>query len=106
MDLIVRLAEHGLIHGDFNEFNLLIKSNGEPILIDFPQMISTSHSNAEFYFNRDVQCIRTYFKKQFNYESLIYPKLFKDVNKKLSLDLIVNASGFKNTDQKELEEVN
>lgn len=47
MDLIVRLAQYGLIHGDFNEFNILIKSNGDPILIDFPQMVSTSHPNAE-----------------------------------------------------------
>jgi RIO-like serine/threonine protein kinase len=25
MRLIVRLAEHGLVHGDFNEFNLLLR---------------------------------------------------------------------------------
>jgi RIO kinase 2 len=47
MDLIVKLAQHGLIHGDFNEFNILIKDTGKPILIDFPQMVSTSHANAE-----------------------------------------------------------
>lgn len=47
MDLIVKLAQHGLIHGDFNEFNILIKDDGKPILIDFPQMVSTSHANAE-----------------------------------------------------------
>ena len=38
----------GLIHGDFNEFNILIRrESGEPIVIDFPQMVSTSHLNAE-----------------------------------------------------------
>lgn len=92
MDLIVRLARSGLIHGDFNEFNILIrdhrseaekdrdeeneedredrierekgdfpvvikeedmteerKTKGvlEPILIDFPQMVSTDHVDAE-----------------------------------------------------------
>lgn len=47
MDLIVKLANHGLIHSDFNEFNLLINDKCEPILIDFPQMVSTSHKNAE-----------------------------------------------------------
>ena len=47
MDLIVRLARYGLIHGDFNEFNLLITATGDPIIIDFPQMVSTSHRNAE-----------------------------------------------------------
>lgn len=49
MNLIVRLARAGLIHGDFNEFNLLVTDDNEPILIDFPQMVSTSHRNAEMY---------------------------------------------------------
>lgn len=98
MDLIVRLAASGLIHGDFNEFNILIRDhrseaekdrdeenpeerferikeaggdfpvvvdkregegegegegrrekNGglEVVLIDFPQMVSTDHVDAE-----------------------------------------------------------
>lgn len=48
MDLIVRFAHAGLIHGDFNEFNILIRrETSEPIVIDFPQMVSTSHENAE-----------------------------------------------------------
>jgi RIO-like serine/threonine protein kinase len=49
MDLIVRFAHAGLIHGDFNEFNILIRrSDGKPVVIDFPQMVSTSHENAEW----------------------------------------------------------
>lgn len=92
MDLIVRLARSGLIHGDFNEFNILIRDHRseaekdrdeenqeekeerisreggdfpvvvseeemteerkekgvlEPVLIDFPQMVSTDHADAE-----------------------------------------------------------
>ncbi|CAH7668803.1 RIO1-domain-containing protein [Phakopsora pachyrhizi] len=63
MDLIVKLARVGLIHGDFNEFNILIDDTSDPdnpvpVLIDFPQMVSIEHENAEYYFNRDVQCIR------------------------------------------------
>ena len=50
MDLIVRFARAGLIHGDFNEFNILIRrETGQPVVIDFPQMVSTSHKNAEWY---------------------------------------------------------
>jgi RIO1 family len=50
MDFIVRFARSGLIHGDFNEFNILIgRSSGEPVVIDFPQMVSTSHPNAEWW---------------------------------------------------------
>jgi len=48
MDLIVKLANHGLIHGDFNEFNLILDNDDHVTMIDFPQMISTSHPNAEW----------------------------------------------------------
>lgn len=48
MEMIMRFARAGLIHGDFNEFNILIKRKTyEPIVIDFPQMVSTRHENAE-----------------------------------------------------------
>lgn len=48
MQLIVRLARVGLIHGDFNEFNVMIKDKSfEPVVIDFPQMVSVGHENAE-----------------------------------------------------------
>lgn len=57
MALIIRLAEHGLVHGDFNEFNLMIDDDEKVTMIDFPQMVSTSHANAKFYFERDVNCI-------------------------------------------------
>ncbi|KAF8078556.1 RIO1 family-domain-containing protein [Lyophyllum atratum] len=112
MDLIVRFARAGLIHGDFNEFNILIRrESGEPIVIDFPQMVSTSHENAEWYFNRDVECIRTFFKRRFQYESALYPKFRKTMTEDKSedgdnfqLDVVVAASGFGRKDQKILEE--
>jgi RIO kinase 2 len=94
MDLIVRLANVGLVHGDFNEFNILLKANDEPILIDFPQMVSTSHHNAEMYFNRDVECIRLFFKKRFNYISKLFPKFREDTERGISLDVEVMASGY------------
>jgi len=47
MEVIVRFAGSGLINRDFNEFNVLIRrSTGETVVIDFPQMVSTSHTNA------------------------------------------------------------
>ena len=105
MDLIVKLAQHGLIHGDFNEFNLLITADDTPIVIDFPQMVSTSHPNAEWYFNRDVECIRAFFKKRFQYESAFYPRFTKDVSREFNLDVAVAASGFTRKDLEELDDV-
>jgi RIO-like serine/threonine protein kinase len=57
MDLIHRLAAAGLVHCDFNEFNLLINEQEHLTLIDFPQMVSVSHANALELFERDVDCI-------------------------------------------------
>lgn len=93
MELIVKLANHGLIHGDFNEFNLMLDDQDHITLIDFPQMVSTSHPNAEWYFDRDVKCIRDFFAKRYNYESELFPT-FKDIRRSYSLDVEVSASGF------------
>lgn len=67
MNMILTLAnEYGVVHGDFNEFNILIKEDTfEPILIDFPQMVATNHKFAREYFDRDVHCIVDFFKKRF-----------------------------------------
>lgn len=102
MNLLVKLANHGLIHGDFNEFNLMLSEEGKVTVIDFPQMISIDHKNAEFYFDRDVRCIRDFFLRRFRYESHVYPK-FSDVHREDSLDLEVAASGFSQEDQEQFE---
>ncbi|XP_063930925.1 serine/threonine-protein kinase RIO2 [Zophobas morio] len=93
MNLIVRFADSGVIHGDFNEFNIMIKDDEKPVIIDFPQMVSTAHENAEMFFNRDVNCIRTFFKKRFDYESELYPK-FSDIERTDALDAEILCSGF------------
>lgn len=93
MELIVKLANHGLIHGDFNEFNLILDKDDHITMIDFPQMVSTSHPNAEWYFDRDVKCIRDFFMKRFSYESELYPT-FSDIRREDTLDVEVSASGY------------
>lgn len=114
MSMIVRLAQRGLIHGDFNEFNILIKEHSkdgtvslEPILIDFPQTMSTNHTNAEFYFDRDVQCIKRYFDRRFKYTSddpgPHYKDAVKDINPEARLDIEVEATGFSRKLNKDLE---
>ncbi|XP_067130646.1 uncharacterized protein RIOK2 [Centruroides vittatus] len=103
MNLLVHLANYGLIHGDFNEFNIMLKKDDHPVLIDFPQMISTSHPNAEWYFERDVNCIREFFKKRFNYESVLYPT-FQDIEREFNLDLETAASGFSKETKEEFNE--
>jgi len=93
MNMIVRLAEYGLIHCDFNEFNLMIGRDESVTMIDFPQMVSTSHANAKYYFDRDVECIRVWFKKRYNFDSDDFPHFFTDTEKRVNLDLQLKASG-------------
>lgn len=67
------------------------------------------------YFNRDVECIRTFFRRRFQYESALYPRFRKTVreggdevgegDEGFRLDVVVAASGFKRRDIKALEEV-
>eukprot|EP00126_Sphaerothecum_destruens_P002445 Sdes_comp15883_c0_seq1m4991 len=94
MNLIVQLADLGLIHGDFNEFNLMINQKGEITVIDFPQMVSIRHQNAKFYFDRDVQCIRDFFLRKFSYKNDSYPVFEKHcLGGKKNLDLELKATG-------------
>eukprot|EP00924_Labyrinthula_sp_SR-Ha-C_P014915 augustus_masked-scaffold_9-processed-gene-2.8-mRNA-1 protein AED:0.09 eAED:0.09 QI:0/-1/0/1/-1/1/1/0/432 len=74
MRLIKDIALTGLIHGDFNEFNLII--HGDKVqVIDFPQMISVNHENANDLFYRDVNCIKMFFARRFDYNSEEAPSL-------------------------------
>jgi RIO kinase 2 len=121
ISLLLRLAKHGLIHGDYNEFNILIKENItvdesgeesitlEPVVIDFPQMVSMEHQNAEMYFDRDVNCIKRFFSRRFGFTSDEPGPFFKDAKKTVGkdgarrLDATVEASGFTKKMLKDLE---
>ncbi|VFQ65329.1 unnamed protein product [Cuscuta campestris] len=117
--LIVRLAEHGLIHCDFNEFNIMIDDDEKVTVIDFPQMVSVSHRNAQMYFDRDVECIFKFFGRRFNMSSQensgdsddseaeiedeTRPQ-FSHIEKNSGcLDKELAASGFTRKDQDEIE---
>lgn len=132
MNFIVRLANHGLIHCDFNEFNIIIRDQEivkqqklpfDFVVIDFPQCVSIEHVDAKFYFDRDVQGIRSFFEKKFNYKpqndstmfdtdgfgdgyKYAYPEFHRDIHREKELDAEVKASGWvkkKNQEDRDLE---
>lgn len=132
IDIVLRLATFGLIHGDFNEFNILIREeetsgientgNTEtenpdckpgitliPVIIDFPQMVSIDHTNAEMYFDRDVNCIKRFFERRFKFVSEEPGPFLADAKNLAAgprgkrLDVEVEASGFSKKMAKELE---
>merc|ERR1712083_617055 len=95
------MGNHGVIHGDFNEFNIMVKDNGDPIVIDFPQMVSTNHPSAKEYFDRDVRCLQDFFRRRFNYESELAPN-FLDIERVDALDAEVSASGMTKQMEKDI----
>ena len=117
MGLLVKLARLGLVHCDFNEFNLLIDDEEHLTLIDFPQMVSTSHENAEELFDRDVDGVVKFFERKFpspdEAERAIndcYPSLSSALVEEGSplpvsgtIDKQLRASGFKNEYQETLQ---
>lgn len=113
LSLIVRLARYGLIHGDFNEFNILVEEKEAldgsvslaPTIIDFPQMVSIDHPNAEYYFDRDVACIKRFFDRRFGFTSNESGPQFHDATKNIikRLDVDVQASGFSKKMAKDLD---
>lgn len=162
MELALKLAEAGVIHGDFNEFNLLVenvpdpeedededededndnddeaqlnkedmqKNNPEPSpetidmslpliphLIDFPQITSMQHPQAQFYFDRDVECVKRFFRKKYHFTAETNGPTFEEAQARLEkaqklrlegkgparLDIETEAAGFSKKMAKELQ---
>ena len=140
-ELAVRLAKCGVIHGDLNEFNIMLvegknslgkfkdslnsvdddqddneASHIKPVLIDFPQIISTTHADAAEYFARDISCLKRYFGSKLKYDiETIGPTLEEALNDRSrdnsydqshpQLDIVIEAAGFSLKKVKELEEL-
>eukprot|EP00803_Ostreobium_quekettii_P000857 evm.model.scf_2011.2 EVM.evm.TU.scf_2011.2 scf_2011:5235-11310(-) len=123
----VRMAEVGLVHCDFNEFNVMIDDDEEITMIDFPQMISVRHPNAKHLFDRDIECLIKFFQNKLHYdpeedESLecVRPDFDEIVSRSSEgqgggtgdggdvcqgpLDVELSASGFQARDRKILSE--
>src|SRR5512136_1709734 len=58
----VRMLCCDLIHGDLSPYNVLAGRDG-PVIIDFPQVVGAAHnSQAERYFQRDLDNLRRFFE--------------------------------------------
>ncbi|PXF43819.1 Serine/threonine-protein kinase RIO2 [Gracilariopsis chorda] len=106
LQVIVRLAQHGLVHCDLNEFNIIVDDDGAVNVIDFPQMVSTRHADAHALFDRDVDGIRKFFEHRFGVapDDMLKPSLadiVRETKQDDQLDVVVSASGFKNPHQED-----
>lgn len=85
MRLLIRLGRAGIVHGDFNEFNLMIGEDSRVTLIDFPQIVHIHHPNAREFFDRDVRSTCEWFRKKCDLEVEEYPS-FDEVLREVEAD--------------------
>ncbi len=63
----IKLAYNvGVIHSDLSEHNVIVKPDLHVVLIDWPQWVQVSHTNALRYLRRDVYNILRFFERQFS----------------------------------------
>lgn len=103
MQIMCDMVRVGLVHCDFNEFNVIISPSNTLVAIDFPQMVSVSHANARALFERDLNCILRFFEKKMGYHVSqdvlpVWDELLREVVKADAVDVELHASGFNHKD--------
>jgi RIO kinase 2 len=58
--------KHDIINCDLSEYNVLLDSNNNIWIIDWPQAVSRRHPNAAELIRRDVYNIVKFFNRRFN----------------------------------------
>ena len=101
IEILCSMARVGLVHCDFNEFNVLLCDDGRLVAIDFPQMVSVSHENAKMLFERDLNCIIRFFTQKLKYNLEVdgvpcWEDLLQEIDTNNAVDTELHASGFKN----------
>lgn len=55
-----------LIHSDVSEYNIILKPDGQILIIDWPQAVKTDHANAGDLLERDIKNVLIFFSRKFN----------------------------------------
>ncbi|MCS7112831.1 MAG: RIO1 family regulatory kinase/ATPase [Nitrososphaerota archaeon] len=55
-----------MIHCDLNQYNVLVSSEGDICIIDWPQYITSSHPEALNYLKRDIRNISSFFRRKYD----------------------------------------
>jgi len=64
-DYIRMVNEGKIVHGDFNEYNILVSPDGDLYYIDFPQAVPVSYPSVKDLLVRDVYQINRYFGNKY-----------------------------------------
>jgi RIO kinase 2 len=53
------------VHGDLSEHNVIMTHDAEPIVIDFPQTVSSNSRGADDLLERDIRNVLTFFSRKY-----------------------------------------
>ena len=77
-EYMAKMVNARLVHSDLSEYNIL-NDDEELVIIDVGQAVTTMHPNAKEFFQRDVQNISKWFRKQ-GVET-DYEKMYAEIKK-------------------------
>lgn len=55
----------GVVHADLSEYNVILQSDGQVLIIDWPQSVGANHPNAGELLARDVKNVLVFFGRKF-----------------------------------------
>ncbi|VDO10788.1 unnamed protein product [Rodentolepis nana] len=110
-EILAKITAEGLVHGDFNEFNLLVSGlvdelgeetdaaaiakRAKLVLIDFPQMISRDHWSAQEIYERDLDGILSFFGKFLDIApDEMPPRNLNEIPRTGNMDIKLKAPGY------------
>ncbi|MEM0090083.1 MAG: RIO1 family regulatory kinase/ATPase [Nitrososphaerota archaeon] len=84
IDAIKSAYEAGVVHRDLSAYNVLIKADGNIILIDWPQWVERKHPQASLYLERDIRNILSFFARKWNIRNIPpeYGKIIEEITGK------------------------
>ncbi|MBN1328830.1 MAG: serine/threonine protein kinase [Candidatus Heimdallarchaeota archaeon] len=81
------VVQGGIVHGDLSEYNIIITSREDFLLIDFPQFEYIVRQNSQELLLRDILNISKYFKRKYRIQSdpqAIYDVIMEEYEEKMA----------------------
>ncbi|USS41764.1 serine/threonine-protein kinase RIO2 [Thermococcus aggregans] len=63
-----KIVEFGIIHSDMSLYNIVLKKDGDILIIDWPQYLTTAFPDAKYYLERDLRVLLNSFKRKWRVE--------------------------------------
>ncbi len=60
----LKIVEFGIVHSDMSEFNIVLRKDGDVLIIDWPQYMTTTEPESLKYLRRDVQVLLNAFRRR------------------------------------------